>query len=295
MPVWDEVHPATISVQRMRAGDHCFVGYGDDEENWDVLTTFAWTGLSRGEKVMVFAAPRIGDEELRSRLEADNPSMTLVRERGRLVLTSMRALIGPDRRFTPERQWQRIREETALAAEQGYTGLRAFIDMHWVPDRDADRDVMMHRESHSEHLFTDGSYSEVCAYDRRWFSEDVLAAMCRAHPRNLLTRLGELRAESADGSVRLIGEADLATGEQFTGAVSQALARTADSRQLIVDLTQLNFLSVRCADDLVGLVCDAGGHDRVEVRCEATQIRTLRALGEGRSARLVLTEAGGGC
>lgn len=295
MPVWDEVHPATISVQRMRAGDHCFVSYGDDESNWDVLTTFAWTGLALGEKVMVFAAPRVSEDEVWSRLEADSPSMARVRARGQLVLTSMRSLIRPDRDFTPERQWQRIREETALAGRQGYTGLRTFIDMHWVPDLDADIDVMTHRESHAGHLFTDGSYSEICAYDRRVFDEDVLARMCRAHPVNLLTRLGELRTVYGDGTLRLIGEADLATGEQFGAAVREALTSTADAGKLVVDLTRLSFLSVRCADDLLRLVRAADGHDRVEVRCESGQLRVLRALGEHGSARLVLTGTGRPC
>ncbi|MEU3463635.1 MEDS domain-containing protein [Streptomyces sp. NPDC006733] len=295
MPVWDEVHPATISVQRTRAGDHCFVGYDDDESNWDVLTTFAWTGLARGEKVMLFAAPRVSDDELWSRLEADSPSMAGVRACGQLVLTSMRALLRPDRGFTAERQWQRIREETARARRQGYTGLRTYIDMHWVADLDADLDTMAHRESHAEHLFADGSYSEICAYDRRRFDDDILARMCRAHPVNLLSRLGELRAVHGDTSLRLIGEADLATGEQFCAAVRGALARTAHSRELVVDLTQLSFLSARCADDLLRLVGAAEEHDRVDVRCEPGQLRVLRALGEPGPDRLVLTGTGTRC
>ncbi|MCZ4123301.1 MEDS domain-containing protein [Streptomyces sp. H39-S7] len=282
-------------MQRTRSGDHCFVSYDDDESNWDVLTTFAWTGLARGEKVMVFAAPQVSEDELLSRLEADSPLTAGVSARGQLVLTSMRSLIRPHRAFTPERQWQRICEETALAGRQGYTGLRTFIDMHWVRDLGADLNVMMQRECHAEHLFTGGSYSEICAYDRRWFDDDVLAQMCRAHPVNLLTRLGELRAVHGDGSLRLIGEADLATGAQFGAAVGGALARTAGSRELVLDLTELSFLSVRCADDLLRLVGAADGHDRVEVRCEAGQLRVLRALGEYAPGRLVLTGAGRRC
>ncbi|WP_276207466.1 MEDS domain-containing protein [Streptomyces agglomeratus] len=199
-------------------------------------------------------------------------------------------MVRPDRAFTPERQWERLREETALAVAQGYRGLRAFIDMHWVADLGADIETMMYRESHAEHLFEGRPYNEVCSYDRRAFDGDVLDVMSDAHPRSLLGSLGELRVVRTRESVRIAGEADHATRDTFLTALTDALERTAGSRRLLVDLMPLHFLGVRCALDLIDHVAGAAGHDGVEVRCATAQAVLLRRLGSERVRRLTLTE-----
>ncbi|MFP3991751.1 MEDS domain-containing protein, partial [Streptomyces sp. E11-3] len=290
---WEEADIGTVPVQRLGPGDHAFASYGDDASGWDVLATFTAQGVIRGEKVLIFPAPQLPEAEVRDRLEGQEgqgqgASLTAASERGQVVLTSMRALIHPQPRFTPERQWERIGEETERAVAEGYRGLRAFIDMHWVPDLAADVEVMMYRESHAEHLFSDRPYTEVCTYDRRWFAPDVLAAMHQAHPRDLLPRLGELRVLQSADSVHLIGEADAATREPFRAALRTALARVAD-RPLLVDLSPLAFLSARCAADLLQLAADAPGQARIEVRCAPAQARVLRALGAD-TPRLTVSE-----
>ncbi|MGW7050680.1 MEDS domain-containing protein [Streptomyces sp. NPDC054887] len=286
-----DAHPGLMPVQAMRAGDHAFLSYEDDEDNWDALVTYVRTGLARGEKVMVFAAPQLDPDAVRARLDATSRLLAEARGRGQLTNSSMRALIRPDRGFTPERQWERLREETALAVAQGYRGLRAFIDMHWVADLDADVGTMMYRESHAGHLFQKRPYHEICSYDRRAFDDDVLDAMSDAHPRSLLGSLGELRVVHAHESVRVAGEADHATRGAFLRALGEALERTAGSGRLLVDLLPLHFLAVRCALDLVDHIAGATGHDGVEVRCGAAQAELLRRLGSERVRRLTLTEA----
>lgn len=295
-------HPGLMPVQGMRAGDHAFLGYDNDKANWDALVTYTRSGLARGEKVIVFAAPQLDPDDVRMRLDGTSPLLAEARGRGQLTHSSMRALIRPDRRFTPERQWERLREETSLAVAQGYRGLRAFIDMHWVADLDADVAAMMHRESHAGHLFDGRPYNEICSYDRRAFDGDVLDAMSEAHPRSLLSALGELRILHADDSVRIAGEADHATREPFVTALRDALDRTAGSR-LLVDLMSLHFLGVRCALDLIELVdhihhaagatgtAGTAGHGGVEIRCGTAQAVLLRRLGSDRVRRLTLTEA----
>ncbi|MET9515215.1 MEDS domain-containing protein [Streptomyces sp. NPDC002994] len=286
-----DAHPGLMPVQGMRAGDHAFLSYEDDETNWDALITYTRTGLARGEKVIIFAAPQLDPDVVRTRLDGTSRLLAEARGRGQLTHSSMRALIRPDRGFTPERQWERLREETALAVAQGYQGLRAFIDMHWVADLDADVETMMYRESHAEHLFEGRPYNEICSYDRRAFDDDVLDAMSDAHPRSLLDTLGELRIVHSEGSVRLAGEADHATRDPFLTALRDALGRTAGIRRLLVDLMPLHFLGVRCALDLIDHIAGAAGHDGVEVRCGAAQAGLLRRLGSEQVRRLTLTEA----
>ncbi|MFG2650632.1 MEDS domain-containing protein [Streptomyces sp. NPDC048436] len=279
----------TIPVQNLRPGDHAFVSYADDDAGRDVVSAFAWAGLVKKEKVMVFAAPDLDEDEVWNRLDAPGALIGAAREHGQLVLSSMRALIHPQDGFTPQRQWERITEETDRALAEGYSGLRTYIDMHWVGDLDADVGVMMHRESHAEHLFTGRPYTEICAYDCRWFEPAVLEAMHQAHPCRLLPRLGALHAEQTEGMVQLAGEADLATREQFIGAVREALRRSEDSRLLVVDLSGLIFLGVACAFDLLRLVL-THAHGPVQVHCPPTPARILRQAGADQVPDLVISE-----
>lgn len=281
----------TIPVQHLRAGDHAFVSYADDDAGRDVVSAFAWAGLVKREKVMVFAAPQTDEAVVWGRLDAPGALLGAAREQGQLVLSSMRALIHPQGAFTPHRQWERIAEETDKALAEGYSGLRTYIDMHWVGDLGADVEVMMHRESHAQHLFTDRPYTEICAYDSRWFNPGVLSAMHEAHPCRLLPRLGDLHVEQADGVVQLTGEADIATREQFIGAVREGLRRSENSRPLTVDLSGLVFLGVACAVDLLRLVLEHP-HGPVRVHCPPTPARILRRAGADQVPHLVISEVG---
>ncbi|UGY92696.1 MEDS domain-containing protein [Streptomyces gobiensis] len=291
MPVDQAACPHhTISVQRLRPGDHAFLRYDNDATRWEIASVFVRTGLLLGEKVLALLDPEVPTAEALVRLGGHDPALAEARHSGQLVLTTMGELIHPDRRFTSERQWARLREETARAVEEGYTAARAFIDMAWVQALHMDVDGVMRRESRADHLFTGRAYSELCAYDGRRFSEEVLDAMCGAHPHNVLAGLGILRTIYADGSVRLIGDADLNTRLAFTEALRDGLSQTTRSRCLIVDLTRLHFLSIGCATDLLLLASDADGHDRIEVHCVPFQANTLRKLGAELVESLALVE-----
>lgn len=194
MPAGSSLKPGVIPVQRMAPGDHAYVGYDHDAGWTDVLNAYVQGGLARGERVMVLADPALGDDEVVDRLCAGRTGRAEAVRRRQLVTTSMRQLIAPDRRFTVERQLSRIEEETELALNQRYSGLRTFIDMRWVADLDAGTDLMSHRETHAQRLFTGRPYSEICAYDSRCFTAEVLDAMHLAHPCDLLARPGMLRA-----------------------------------------------------------------------------------------------------
>ncbi|MEV0126702.1 MEDS domain-containing protein [Streptomyces sp. NPDC050703] len=289
MPAAGPAPAGTIPVQRLRAGDHAFVSYDGDDAGRDLVSAFAWAGLAEHEKVIVFAAPKLHEDEVWARLDAPGALLGAARERGQLVVSSMRALIHPEKAFTPRRQWQRISEETDQALAEGYRGLRTYIDMHWVSDLNADVGMVQWRESHAHHLFADRPYTEICAYDSRWFTPDVLTAMHEAHPRRLLPVLGALHVEHAPGAVRLAGEADLATRQEFIGALHDALRRLDDGAELTVDLSDLIFLSAACAVDLLRLV-HADGQGHIRVRCGPVPARLLKQAGADDMPQLPLSE-----
>lgn len=293
MPASEVEGSRLMPVHHMRPGDHAFVSYGDGESRSQIMATYAWLGVARGEKVTIYADPRLDEREMRHAVHARGPSMAPALGRGQVEFSTMRALLSPDREFTVRRQQSRLAEETERALHQGYTGFRAFIDMAWVADLNADVAVVIHRETHADHLFADGHYSEICAYDRRWFARGVLDQMAEAHPCRLLDRLGLLSITAADGTLLVVGEADVSGRARFTGGVRAALARTDRSALLTIDLSRLHFLSLGCATDLLALA--AVGGPRLSVACSPLVARTLRRLGSDALPQLALIEVSRQC
>lgn len=293
MPASDAEGGHLMPVHHMRPGDHAFVSYGDGESRAQIMAAFAGLGVARGEKVTVFADPELDEDEVRASVHTRGPSMARALDRGQLEFTTMRALISPHREFSAARQQTRLAEETERAVRQGYTGYRAFIDMAWVRDLGADIAVVIHRETHADHLFTDRPYSEICAYDRRWFAGDVLRHLAQAHPYRLFDRLGVLSITASEDTLLVIGEADLSGRAHFAGGVRAALARTGRTARLTIDLSRLHFLSLGCAADLLALT--AVGAPQVSVECTPSIARTLRQLGSDALPKLALIEVSRPC
>jgi anti-anti-sigma regulatory factor len=279
----------TIAVEQMRLGDHAFAHYADDNVRWQVPAVFTQRGLGRGEKVIIMGDPAVSHDEAYQRMAAFGGRADQARDRGQLVFSSMRALIHPDRTFTARRQLSRLREEMAQARWEGYAGLRTFIDMAWVRDLGMDVDAAMRREKTAGGLFTSRRYAEICSYDRRTFAPGVVEDMRVSHPVALLERPGEFQAWHSGGEVHLIGDGDLLTRPRFRDAVQAALA-AGTGGWVLVDLSRLCFMSAGCAGDLLRLITQADGYDRVVVRCADLHARTLRHLGAAEIGRLLLDE-----
>jgi hypothetical protein len=163
--------------------------------------------------------------------------------------------------------------------------------MAWVQDLGMDVEGVMHREEHADSLFESRQYAEICTYDRRRFDPAVAEEMRVSHPVALLERPGDLQAHHAPGELYLIGDADIATGDIFRAVVSVAFEAPPD-RQALVDLTRLCFLSAGCAGDLLRLIGQTGGCDKVVVRCRSSHARILRHLRAMWTDGLVLEETG---
>jgi hypothetical protein len=279
----------TIAVERMRLGDHAFAHYADDDVRWEVPAQFVFGGLSRREKVIVMMDPGCPADDACKRLAAFGGGADDARDRGQLVFTSMRELISPEKSFTARRQMDRVRQETELARQEGFGGLRTVVDMAWVQDLRVDVEGVMHREKHADALFESRRYAEICTYDRRRFDPGVLEEMRVSHPVALLERPGDLQAHHAPGELYLIGDADMATGDIFRVAVSAAF-EAPPGRQALVDLTRLCFLSAGCAGDLLRLIGQTDACDKVVVRCRTPQARILRRLRVMWTGGLVLEE-----
>ncbi|MEU6959212.1 MEDS domain-containing protein [Streptomyces chrestomyceticus] len=281
MPFHAEEHIRIVPVERLRPGDHAFASYADEASRWSTIGSFAQTGITRGERVLLFADPAVPETTVLEHLEAYGPPVGQPLESGQLKLLTMDRMWRP-REISVERQMAGLRREVEAALREGYPTVRSAIDMAWVASYGADIERVLWRESKGCHyLFTDAHYTEICTYDETRFSGDVLDRAAAGHPTALLKRPGTLLAlplvEPGSGTygLRLVGEADLSTREPFNDAL-RGIAGSEEPR-VVLDLTELAFLDVHCARAVLRLAAEDGR--RVVIRCDGIHAHTFLLLG----------------
>ncbi|MET7801588.1 hypothetical protein [Streptomyces decoyicus] len=84
------------------------MSYGDDEVRGEVVTAFARLGPAHGEKMMVLPCPEVSEDEAMARLGFPSRTTASARERGQLVVSSMREVIRPDTEFAAARRVGRL-------------------------------------------------------------------------------------------------------------------------------------------------------------------------------------------
>ncbi|MEU7255727.1 MEDS domain-containing protein [Streptomyces rimosus] len=282
MPFQAEEHARIVSVERLRPGDHAFASYTDEESRWATIGSYAHAGISRGERVLLFADPALPNATVLEHLEAYGPPVGFSVRRGQLKLLAMDRMWRP-RPLSVERQMAGLRREVEEALDDGYARVRSAIDMAWVAAFGADIEQVLWREREGCHyLFDDARYTEICTYDETRFSDEVLDRASAGHPTALLERPGSLLAapltEGGDDTygLRLIGEADLSTRERFDDALRRVAASPAP--RLVLDLTELTFLDVYCARAVLRLAAAAHGR-HVVVRGGGIHTHTFLLLG----------------
>lgn len=278
----------TVSVTRMNSGDHACLGFDDDETRWELRAAYADIGLSRGEQVVFFTdrltTPALAAERLSSSGFPLGPALM----DGRLVVVNEVPGYDPVTGFDPAERAQTWVELTDKARHDGFSGIRALGDMGWAADPGVDQDLLVEYETGLSPLFADIGFTAICEYDRRKFGDVLLGRVHRAHPKRVLRRLGALDISRNGTGLRIAGDVDLATREEFDAALAHALA--GPERPGVLDLSELCFMDVHGASTLVrlagGLPCD----HLLAVHCRPEQASLMRLCGAAEVPQLVLGE-----
>ncbi|WP_167828783.1 MEDS domain-containing protein [Streptomyces sp. MZ04] len=285
----------TVSVTRMNAGDHACLGFDDDEDRWELRAAYTDIGLSRGEQVMLFTdpatTPAIAAEQLRA---AGFPFEEAFHD-GQLVVVNEVPGYDPDSGFDPAERARTWVELTEQARHKGFSGLRVVGDMGWAAEPGVDHDLLVAYETGLSPLFAEIGFTAVCEYDRRRFGDDLLRRIRRAHPKKVLHRLGALEVVRTGGELRIAGDADLCTREEFTTALTHALTGSArpitgHARPTALDLSELCFIDVHSAALLVRLARGLPRDQRITVRVRRAQSKVIRLCGAAEVPQLVLAE-----
>lgn len=277
-----------IGVDRLQPGDHAYLAFSDDQDRWEVIGDFARHGFARGEKVYLNVDARGVDEV--AALAAGGAAAA------RTALASGQLVVSHAPRFRPgdfdagllvTQSLQRL----DTAAAEGFSGVRAANEL---PVRaDVLDDVMEFEKALHQVLTTPGDgprYTALCHWDERdpdgQDQQDGvpdMEAVRALHPVAVIPRPGMLHVCWSARGVRLTGDSDLSTREEFAAAMHalEELRPPADApdQPLVLDISDLSFLDAHSAGMILRMAGALPSRQRLEVRCRAHHRRLLQMLG----------------
>jgi len=175
----------TVSVDRLRPGDHAFLGYADDEQRWDILRTFTRQGLARDEKVFLLVDVGYSPWWVASRVTGGaSAARRAVRARQLVVSNTPRFARG---KFDARRLVEGARRRIDTVLAEGFSGLRSASEMSLVlaPVDHLGQAVEYESELHAA-LFTGQSarrFTALCYWDERLFGGTAAMHAARSvHP-----------------------------------------------------------------------------------------------------------------
>jgi hypothetical protein len=178
-------HGRTVGVDRLRPGDHAFLGYAHDDQRWDILGVFTRQGLARDEKVFRLVDVDYSPWWVASLVTGGAAAARRAVRAGQLVVSNTpRFARGKfDARRLVEGAHRRI--DTVLA--EGFSGLRSASEMSLAlaPVDHLGQAVEYETALHAA-LFAEKSarpFTALCYWDERLFGGTAAIEAARAvHP-----------------------------------------------------------------------------------------------------------------
>jgi MEDS: MEthanogen/methylotroph, DcmR Sensory domain len=275
-------HALPVGVDRLQPGDHAFLAFSDDDERWEILGMFTQQGFARDEKVLLLVDDAHSSAEVAARVAGGTAAARRAIRTGQLAVSDTPRFSRDE--FDAACLVESARRGADTATGDGYTGLRIANEMprELSPAEHPGQAVEYETALH-ESLFApqDRRITALCHWDEREFGgTPVMDAVRAIHPVTLLDRTGALRATVTDAGVRLTGDSDLSTREEFSAALVTLAGQPQDT--LVLDIADLSFLDARSAGALMRLAAGLAPPRRLEVRCRSYHRRMLALFG-GRS------------
>lgn len=276
--------PRTVAVERLTAGDHACLDFTGDDQRWAARAAFAAAGLVRGERVLICTEAGVDGTVALDRLAAHGLRAERAAKDGRLEFVTEQPGYDPASGFDPDARtgfWSSA-YDTALAC--GFTGLRAAGDMTWAAGHDVSPADLAQYEAGITGLFADLGLTGMCEYDRRVFGPLRANPAAAGHPLSVLPPTEGLLARREGEVLRLVGDADLATREEYELSLREAAG---DPGLGVIDITGLAFMGAHCARFLLGIAARGTGRTKlpnsIAIECTAAQYRLLRLCGTDES------------
>lgn len=175
----------TVSVDRLRPGDHAFLGYADDHQRWEILRAFTQQGLARDEKVFLLVDVGYPPWRVASLVTGGAAEARRAVQAGQLVVSNTPRFARG--KFDALRLVEGARRRIDTVLAEGFSGLRSASEMSLAlaPVQHLGQAVEYETALHTA-LFSNeqaGTYTALCSWDERLFGGTAAMAAARAvHP-----------------------------------------------------------------------------------------------------------------
>jgi len=176
----------TVRVDRLRPGNHAFLGYADDEQRWDILRTFTRQGLARDEKVFLLVDVGYSPWWVATRVTGGaSAARRAVRARQLVVSNTPRFARG---KFDAQRLVEGARRRIDTVLAEGFSGLRSASEMSLAlaPVDYLGQAVEYETALHTELFATEPArrpFTALCCWDERLFGGTAAMSAARSvHP-----------------------------------------------------------------------------------------------------------------
>jgi anti-anti-sigma factor len=219
--------------------------FGSEEGRRDAVLSFVRSGLDHHEKVVYFAADERHGEVVGHFAAAGNDICEALAE----GILSVRAssdghLAGGD--FDAEQMYVTLRDEIAMACNDGFSACRFAGEMDWIHAPGVDRRAVVDYEHQVDALLRETGSAALCQYDHREVDLATVRDCVEVHHLVLAERNRDggaacelLIERGPNGETVLRGEIDGGSCESLSLSLSKAIARTDDLR---LDLGDLSFI-----------------------------------------------------
>ena len=257
------------TAAELQLGDHVCLPFGADEQLQCHISDFTAAGLADRQQIMVFTrAVTVAD--MADWLRRQNRAFAAALDAGQLQVHRPDDVHLSGGYFDQHRMMATFVQATDQAYADGYSGLRATVDMTWALRDVPGVEQLFDFEAAANRLFTDRRLIGVCAYDRRRFDAASMERACAAHP--ITPGLSMLRCAEVPGAgLALEGEADMANRNAMA-----ALLGCLPDADATLDLTGLTFADAASLGLLMQLATRRA--HRITVCCTARMARILRLI-----------------
>jgi hypothetical protein len=281
----EDLHGRAVGVDRLRPGDHAFLGYADDDMLWEILSVYTQQGLACGEKVGLLVDVDRSTSWVAARVAGGTAAATKAMGSGQLVVSNAPRFARGG--FDAGRLVEGVRRRVDTACADGFSGLRSASEtsLALAPVDHLGQAVEYETALHASLFAGEGNprYTALCMWDERLFgATDAIDAAQAVHPVMLLPRLGTLHASVCGNRISVTGDSDLANRTAFDAALLALGGLPATT--LVLDITDLSFFDAHSAGAVLRLAAGLTVPRRLEVRCRGSQRRLLHLLG-GRTIR----------
>lgn len=174
------------TIQDIRLHDHTCMGFNSALEFFHCAIPFISEGLKNNEKCLLIIDEITKEETFNSFRYLNRKGKRVFDELffqdKRIRIELFKNFYLPDNTFNMERMGETYLAVLNEAISEGYSGLRAFVEISYSAKNHITLDDFYNWEKAAQQYFKDNKFLAVCAYNKKYFTEDYFSKITKLHP-----------------------------------------------------------------------------------------------------------------